>query len=275
MGKSNYAYKNISVLLPVAYTDKLRYFKKSISSILNQTFDKYKLIICVDGPIKKNIDEYLKTLNDDRITVFRLKNNLGLASILNKAIKKYPSDIYIRMDSDDVCHPERFKKTINYFNNDQDLLLVGSEAMEIDQSGNDFFYKKLPSGEDILNWSFTRNPFIHSAISFRKEYFNIVGLYNENYVKSQDYELIARGLINNVKMTNIKEPLINVRIYSNFLKRRTLWINIINESKVSFLLIRKFKAFNHLPKLIAKIFTRILLRYLPSDYSKIAYKKLR
>ncbi len=268
---------DIRVLLPVVKNDRVDFFIKAVESILRQSFRDFSLVVCIDGPSSESIDAYLESIQtkDSRLELFRNKVNVGLATTLNRAIKKFDADIYVRMDSDDIARNDRIEKIVAEFNKKPEVLLVGSECIEIDENGVETFYKKMPSQKKLLPWAYTRNPFGHSTVAFRREFINSVGFYNEKFKKSQDYDLWARAIMLNVKMYNIHEPLIYFRTTQDFWKRRTSWVNIKNEVKVSLMLIKHFNAYLRLPKLGMKVLLRIVLKYAPIGLNKFAYKVFR
>ncbi|MBN2857351.1 MAG: glycosyltransferase [Candidatus Delongbacteria bacterium] len=259
---------NVKVLLPVSSGDRLKYFKLALNSVLTQTFSDFDIIVCIDGVISEDIDIYINSVGDRRIKIMRNETNIGLAATLNKAIKKFPADVYFRMDSDDICNKRRFQRTLEEFEKDDELMLVGTECIEIDDDGTEIFYKKMPFQADIKKWAISRNPFIHPSVAFRKEFFDTVGYYNENFKKSQDYELWARAIVKNVKMNNIHEPLIWFRVSNKFWINRTLKSNVKNEMNVSFFLIKELKGYVYIPKILFKA----LLRYMPVWVNKLMYK---
>ena len=74
----------ISILLAVYNGEK--YIRKSIDSILNQSYKDFELLIGFNGTIdnsKKIVSEY----NDSRIRVFDYNDDKGKAKTLNKLIR--------------------------------------------------------------------------------------------------------------------------------------------------------------------------------------------
>jgi len=258
----------VITLLPVSSGDRLKYFKLALNSVLFQTYYDFEVIICIDGIISEDIDMYIESIEDKRIRLMRNDTNLGLAATLNKAIRSFPADIYFRMDSDDICHRRRFQRTLEEFEKDDELMIVGTECIEIDDEGMEIFYKKMPFQAEIKKWAISRNPFIHPSVAIRRKFFDIVGYYNEGFKKSQDYELWSRAITKNVKMNNIHEPLIWFRVSNKFWKNRTLKSNVRNELKVSFYLIKHLNGYVFIPKILLKA----LLRFMPVWVNKFMYK---
>jgi len=265
----------ITILLPVSIGDKLEFFKSAVESMLNQTYSDFTLLIQLDGAVKPEIEFYLKELSDSRIQVLRNEKNLGLPATLNRGIRELPADIYFRMDADDISFPERIEKTLAAFEQNPQVLLIGSECIEINSAGEQLFYKKMPKEDQLLEWAYTRNPFAHPSVAFKKEFIEQAGFYDEKLRKSQDYELWTRALVKDVKMLNLHQPLIYFRIADGFWKKRSSWNNVANEFKISYNLIREKKAYRHLPKLVAKLAIRLLSRMLPDVANKFIYMKLR
>ena len=104
-------FPKISVLMPVYNGDK--YLKKSINSILRQTFDDFELIIINDGSTDLSLS-IIKSYQDKRIKIINNSKNIGIAYSLNKGLNKANGDYIARQDQDDISHPERFMCQVNY-----------------------------------------------------------------------------------------------------------------------------------------------------------------
>jgi Glycosyltransferases, probably involved in cell wall biogenesis len=101
--------------------DNPTFFKIAVeSATIKQTLPPNELVIVVDGPIPSSIDHVLEELTTEipiPINVIRLSQNVGHARARQTGLKasKYP--IVAIHDSDDICHPERFEKQIEYMQN--------------------------------------------------------------------------------------------------------------------------------------------------------------
>lgn len=87
----------ISVILPVFNSQK--YIKKAITSVLNQTFSDFELIIVNDGSVDSTSD-ILNRFDDGRIRIIN-QNNQGPGAARNNALNMANGDYVMFLDSDD------------------------------------------------------------------------------------------------------------------------------------------------------------------------------
>lgn len=100
----------ISVVVPVFNVEK--YLPKCLDSILSQTYKNLEIILVDDGSPDKSgsvCDDY--ALKDKRITVIH-KENAGVCSARNTAMKKITGDYLTFVDSDDFLEKTAYEKVI-------------------------------------------------------------------------------------------------------------------------------------------------------------------
>ncbi|MFC1566571.1 glycosyltransferase family 2 protein [bacterium] len=197
----------ISVIMSVLNEEK--YLVESIESILNQTFSDFEFIIIDDGS-KDSTAEIIKryAAKDSRITCIHHAKPKGLAVSLNEGIKVSKGEYIARMDGDDVSLRTRFEKQINFLQKHKDYGLAGTFYNDIDEHGMQLARKQNPEKwDDIKKAMFFYNPIAHPTSMIRKSVFNEVGLYNETFQTSQDYELFSR-IFRKYKMYNVPEYLL-------------------------------------------------------------------
>ena len=269
----------IAIILPVSGGDNLEHLKLAVESILNQTFNIFKLYICIDGQIEVAVDNYLQndiSKSDARVIIFKNESNIGLPGTLNRALKKIQAEFYFRMDADDIAHPERIEKSLNAFRNDSSLQMLGTDCIEIDTDGNELFHKKMPVGEKkIRDMIFLRSPFIHPSVAFRSDFFDIVGYYNKSFKQGQDIELWARAIVAGIKMNNLNEPLLYYRVKDDIWRKRSSFVQIKNETHVNLYLLQNLRVYSKIPHMLMKTCLRFVLMVLPNSFSRMAYKRLR
>ena len=199
----------------------------AIKSVLAQTYKNLELII-IDDAADVKTREILMSFRDPRIKILENETNLGLTRSLNNAIKIAQGEFIGRMDADDIAESTRFKIQVDFLKNNPDVMALGSWAKIIGDDGKEKYIKKKPVSYQKIKKSIARfNPFIHSSLVFRSKVFKEIGIYDEEFVFAQDYDLMLR-IANEYKVINIPSPLITYRDHqksiSNSQMQRQLWL---------------------------------------------------
>ncbi|WP_315352180.1 glycosyltransferase [Phocaeicola abscessus] len=221
----------IAVLLPVYKKDNPEWFRKSLDSILLQTYRNFHVFIGVDGPIASElqsaIDDYA---GNPFIDIVAFERNRGLACVLNDLLDLCFSNNYnyiARMDADDMAVPERLKKQLSFLTEHPDIDVVGGAIKEIDESGQSLNKTIVyPAGpEECRRFFSKRNPHAHPAVMFRKSFFDKVGRkYRPEYRQNQDTMLWYDGMKHGTRHANLPEVVLLFRMsHSLFKKRRNGW----------------------------------------------------
>ena len=102
----------VSVIMPSYNTDK--YIAVSIQSVLDQTYERWELII-VDDCSTDNTDEVVKPfLSDERIKYLKNDKNSGAAVSRNYALREAKGRWIAFLDSDDLWEPKKLEKQIAF-----------------------------------------------------------------------------------------------------------------------------------------------------------------
>ena len=203
----------ISVVMSV-YNEPLDWLRQSIDSILQQTYSSFEFIIICDNP---NYIEGIKVLNeycrkDNRIRLIFNVENLGLTKSLNIGLRAAKGDYIARMDADDISKPRRFEKQMNYMKSNPDCMVCGTR---IEYIGNVKWWKMPQTDwikiedEEIKGRMIFSSSFAHSSVMMRKTHPQV--LYDENYRRSQDYELWTR-LASTCVFHNLPQKLLCYRV---------------------------------------------------------------
>lgn len=214
--------KEISVLMSVYENDNVFFFEQSVDSLLNQTHLPSEIIIVVDGPIGKDIDDLLAKLSNNKLfVIIRLHENKGLAIAMNIGVRKAKYNLIARMDSDDISHPERFAKQIDFLAKNLEVDIVGTWIDEfIGNVENIISTRKVPEEHsDIISYLKGRCPLNHPTVIFRKESVLQSGNYLECHLK-EDLYLWLRLYKNNFIFANIPESLLFFRTSNDVFRRR-------------------------------------------------------
>lgn len=199
----------ITVLMP-AY-NAAAYIAEAITSVLQQTFTDFELLIVNDGSTD-NTTEVIRSFNDSRIILIN-RNNGGVAEALNTGLKHARAQYIARFDADDICHPKRLEVQYDFMVSNPQYHILGSAADYVDMYGNYVFNYQPPahSDEHLQLLDHTLCPFIHSTVFYKKEVVVAAGGYNKYALGFEDH-LLWRNIAKSGKVFNFSQSLIKVRL---------------------------------------------------------------
>ena len=161
------------VILCVFKGDRVDYIRQSIESVLRQSYANFVLLIVKDGILTQQQEEYLSMITDSRVTYLSLEENKGLAVALNFGLEfamENNASYIARMDADDICIEDRFKKQIDFLLNNRKIDVVGGAIEEINEDSS-------PTGK-VIKYPKThleckrffqyRDPLAHPSVMFSK-----------------------------------------------------------------------------------------------------------
>ena len=209
----------------------------TINSVLNQTFKEFEFIIIDDFSMDSSVEIIKEYQNkDSRIVFIQNESNQGLPKSLNKAIEKSHYEYIGRIDGDDICMLDRFEKQLKYINDNPHIDILGTEAILIDQAGNEVGSALMPETNDEIKKAIRyKNPMIHPSIVMKKGVLDSLHGYDEKLRKAQDLDLWARAIDAKKVFHNLQEPLIKYRVDLN-----KSYSTIFKGFKVSFLKALKY-----------------------------------
>jgi len=193
----------ISILMPVY--NGIEFINESVQSIFIQTYEKWELLIGVNGH-NQNSEVYQKAKLyeslDKRIKVFDFHNIKGKSNTLNEMIKHCTYNFVALLDVDDIWHYKKLELQSKLLSNYD---VIGSNCVWFGDIEN--VVPKIPVN-DFSNFNFTEvNPVINSSSIIRKELCH----WNENGI--EDYDLWLRLWKQKRRFFNCPEILVKHRIH--------------------------------------------------------------
>lgn len=91
-----------SVIIPLY--NKAPYVRKTVESVLRQTFDDYELVIINNGS-NDGSSEIVASFTDPRIRIVRLEENVGVSNARNKGVELSTAPYITFLDADDWWEP--------------------------------------------------------------------------------------------------------------------------------------------------------------------------
>ncbi len=203
-----------SIILPTF--NQANFLKKSLNSIIQQTFKNWELII-IDNYSTDETKKVIQSFKDKRFRVFKIKNKNILARSRNLGIKKSKSDWICFIDSDDKWYPKKLEITKNFIEKTKgdlfyhDLVFTNKYFIFKRKKIHD---KSKTMSSPILNY-FTKNGngIGQSSVTVRKKILNKIGLISEKKDKFswEDFDTWIR--ISKITQKFIRIPKVLGSIY--------------------------------------------------------------
>jgi glycosyltransferase involved in cell wall biosynthesis len=214
---------SFSVLLSVYHKESPIFLKESLDSIFNQTLPPDEVVLVEDGALTPElycvVEDFAALY--PQLRVVALKENGGLGKALNEGLKHCSHDLVARMDTDDLCKPERFARQVAFMESHPEIDVVGAWVDEfIDDISNVISTRKLPEmPDDIFLFGKRRCPINHPVVMFRKQAVEAADGYL-HFPLMEDYYLWVRMMLKGSKIYNIPDSLLYFRSSHDMIKRR-------------------------------------------------------
>ncbi len=180
----------ISVLMP-AYNAE-RYLREAISSVLQQRFSNYELLVINDGSTD-NTAGIARSFHDPRIRIVENERNLGLIETLNRGIEEARGQYIARLDADDITLAGRFEAQLKVLSQDPQAVMATGWAQVIDTQGRLKYTARWNFSPEALYYLLHfRNCITHSSVMIRKKALQQVGPYSSAAQHAEDFELWGR-----------------------------------------------------------------------------------
>jgi len=226
--------QQFSVSMCVYAGDNPEYFKLAVDSILNQSVVPDEVVLVVDGPVPKMLDEIISEYESYEVFhVIRLSENQGHGNARRIALNNCKYELVALMDADDISVPDRFEKQLLIFSENPSLSIVGGHISEfINTPENAVGIRKVPqSDEAIKKYMKKRCPMNQMTVMLRKSIVEQAGGYLEWYC-DEDYYLWIRLFLKKAIFANIDTVLVNVRVGYDMYKRRGGWKYYRSEARL-------------------------------------------
>jgi teichuronic acid biosynthesis glycosyltransferase TuaG len=192
----------ITILMPIY--NGIEFINESVSSIINQTYKNWELIIGINGH-SQNSEIYKiakKYEFNKKIKVLDLYKIKGKSNALNEMIKYSKYEWISLLDVDDIWLPTKLELQIPYINNYD---IIGTMCKYFGDQNN---IPNIPIG-DITKFNFLQvNPIINSSVLLKKD----LCWWNENGI--EDYDLWLKLWKQGKKFYNINTIQVMHRIHN-------------------------------------------------------------
>ncbi|NNP69362.1 glycosyltransferase [Acinetobacter sp. Ac_5812] len=228
---------NFSILLSLYHKEKVEYLEKCFESIWDQqTLKPTEIVLVLDGPIgeslTKSVEHWQQKLGNI-LKIVTLAENVGLGKALNEGLKHCTNEWVFRMDTDDICTPDRFSKQVAFIKENPDVVLFGGQILEFNQDVSDaHVLKAVPENHnEIKAFAQNRCPFNHMTVAYRHDVITVLGAY-QHHLFMEDYNLWLRVIGAGCKVANLPDVILFARVGNGMHARRKGLEYIKSEKKL-------------------------------------------
>ena len=229
---------DLKVTIITSIFNNKAFIEEAINSVNEQTYNNIEHII-IDGNSTDGSKDIIKKNMNKKIR-FLCENDSGIYDALNKGINMSSGDIIGVLHSDDVFKDSNvIMKVVNEFKK-YDFDLLYGDLNYISKSKNKRILRKWKAN----NYSIKKIKFgwmpPHTSTFIKKKLFNKVGLYDEQYQISADYDLLTRILTKyKISVGYLQKVLVLMRVggksnrsIRNIYQKMVEDYNIIKENKI-------------------------------------------
>ena len=206
---------DISVLLP--FYNAADTLPAALDSVLAQQGPTFEVLAIDDGSDDNSADiVHDIAARDPRLRLIR-SDGAGIASALMAGLQKTRAAYIARMDSDDLCLPNRFARQFDMLKKDESLGAVGVqvEAFPRQAVGEGLkqyveWQNALITPQDHLLDLFVEAPLCHPSVMMRRSALLTVGGYRSGNFP-EDYDLWLRLVEKGFRLAKVPHPLFRWR----------------------------------------------------------------
>tara|TARA_B100001540_G_C15781107_1_gene631084 strand:- start:150 stop:905 length:756 start_codon:yes stop_codon:yes gene_type:complete len=228
----------VTIILPTYNCEK--YIEETLNSIIEQSFEDWKLIIVDDASKDNSIIIIKKFLSDERITLKKLKKNKGAGFCRNFALRESFSKYIAFIDSDDIWNKDKLKKQIHFMEtNNLDFTYTNYTPFKV-KKGIKKFQREIKPPEKLTYNLFTKKTSIcTSSMMVKREQIGLTKFINTKICEDYFFKCKLLKKCNSVR--NFNETMTYYRISKNSLQSKKLrnfyWVWYINKryNKMNFI----------------------------------------
>lgn len=210
----------VSVIIPCYNSEQ--WITECLNSVCKQTYGSLEIIVIDDGSDDKTA-EIIKAIENPIIHYFYKKNE-GSSSSRNYGVKKAKGTLIAFLDSDDMWHETKIEEQVNIIKKGFDFVYCDFEILNSKNTVqnklsfvNPENYKK-PIKTILLSKNIVSGG---SCVLLKKHILDNVGLFNEDIIIGEDWELWTRCFWHDYKYYFINKKLSLIRKNDNSVQHTT------------------------------------------------------
>lgn len=212
--------ERISVIMST-YNEREDWLRKSVESILNQTYTNFEFIIVIDNPqneaLTKVIEEYAG--KDSRIRIIKNARNIGLVRSLNRALAEASGTLIARMDADDISYSGRLELEYNFMKEHQVDFVMGTvDYVDEDENVDTDTFDKEYIGRRFNRILRTGNISAHPTWLLKREIYQKLGGYRD-IDGCEDFDFLLRAVQQGYRCARMSQHILCYRMRKSGVSR--------------------------------------------------------
>lgn len=267
---------NFSVLMSIYHKENPAFLNQCFISIwIEQTAKPSQIVLVKDGILTPELEQVILVWQEklsDVLKIVPLDKNVGLGKALNIGLEHCIYDWVFRMDTDDICVPERFEKQVEFILKHPQTTIFGGQIAEFGEGIDDIVsYRSVPTAPlEIKHFALKRCPFNHMTVAYQKNAVLACGGYED---LQEDYYLWLKLIAQDPQVANLPDMLVYARVGNGMVSRRRGWAQAKAEWRL-FRLKTRLRLQGEVGGFIT-FMMRMLPRLLPVSLLSGVYKWLR
>lgn len=206
-----------SVIVPTYNGEK--FIKMAITSVLNQTFTDFELIVIDDGSMDTTphiLKEFEKI--DTRIKIITTTNSGGPTIPTNIGLHRTQGNYVTFLDHDDIWKSNKLEILNKAFSENPEIGFIATNVEILNEKDSTLMTTNAPiqenkiSTKNILSGNYF-NTF--SMLAIKREILDRVGYLDTNLFVFADYDMVVRMVTHDVQFLFLPEALTTYRVHQN------------------------------------------------------------
>lgn len=189
---------------------------QTLDSLVVQTYRDFEVLIVNDASADNTTEIALSYRPQLDIGVLTLTENAGVAGALNQGLALIQSPYIARLDADDMAFPQRLERQVAFLEANPDIAVCSSAMEMFFDDGQPTEVLTKPQHDAAIKTALLQySALSHGASTFRKSFFDDVGLFDTRVDFAEDYDLFTRGALLGKRYTNLPDVLTRYRRHIN------------------------------------------------------------
>jgi glycosyltransferase involved in cell wall biosynthesis len=199
----------VSVVIPT--WERGRWLKRALDSVFAQTEHDFEVLVVDDGSSTDAAERVVKARTDERVRYLRLPQHRGVSAARNAGVVAATGKYVAFLDDDDEWLPQKLESQVRVLEaSDATIGAVYTARLSVDQETGRVATIRFPKSFQPQ----AGNIITTSSLLVKRQCFENVGLFDENFKASGDYDMWIR-ISERFGFVYIDVPLIKYSIHAD------------------------------------------------------------